>query len=124
MNEEANFVKFIRAKAKTNYHKCKKEVCWVCGSNLNLELHHNKPLASIVKEYLKQHNLKNPSNDNYLREQIIESCSREIYGTDNLITLCRQHHKALHNLFGRAYNIKVSEKVKNYLRKQKERLNG
>lgn len=122
MSKEKIFIKFIRAKAKTQYHKAKQDECWICGSTKDLELHHNKPLSSIVKEYLAQHKIVEPTNDKELREKILNSCSREIYGRENLVTLCRQHHKALHDIFGKSYNIKVSDKVKNYLQRQKERL--
>ena len=120
MSKEKLFVKFIRAKAKTSYHKHKKEECFVCGKRSELELHHNIPLAEVVNGYLKSHNIKNPSNDLELREQILTECSYEIFG--ELITLCKMHHKAVHTLFGRTYNNKTSIKVKKYLERQKEKL--
>lgn len=104
------------------YHKSKTKECFVCARQESLELHHNIPLSEVVKEYLKENNIKNPTNDTVLRDNILEACKHNIFGKENLITLCKTHHKNLHNIFGKTYTIKVSEKVKKYLMKQKEKL--
>ncbi len=119
---EANFVKFVRASAKTKYHKYKKEECYICGCDKDLELHHNIPLSEVIAEYLKENSIKKPTNDESLRATILDARSNQIFGESNLITLCRKHHRALHSLFGRTYNLKTSEKVVRYVQRQKEKM--
>ena len=121
---EKIFTKFIRAKAKTSYHPYKKNECWVCGRKENLELHHVYPLAEIIKDYLNENNIVNPKNDEDLREQIFRDLGNKIFNEENLITLCKVHHTNIHRLFGKTYSGTVSEKVKNYLTKQKEKMYG
>ena len=121
-SQEAIFIKFLRASYKTYYHRSKKDACFVCGSEEKLELHHNKPLVSIVQAYLKRHNIKNPTNDSKLREDILQECNEDILGEQNLITLCKMHHTNVHSIFGKKYNIKVADKVQSYLLRQKDKL--
>jgi len=124
LSKEKQFIKYVRAKAKTRYHKLKKDKCWVCGSDKDLELHHVYPLSDLVWGYLKENNITNPENTPELRDKILEDLQEKIFGEDNLLTICKVHHKNLHRLFGRTYNSKMVQKVKKYLTKQKEKLNG
>jgi len=121
---EKLFTKFVRAKAKTQYHKYKKDECWVCGSSENLELHHVYPLSDIIHDWLREHNIKNPSNDVELREELLNDVADKVYNPTNLITLCKTHHRNVHTLFGQTYGGKMAEKVNKYLTKQKEKFNG
>ena len=120
MSKEHNIVKYCRASYKTLYHKYKDDKCFVCGSTKNLELHHNFPLAFIVRKFVKD----NPKlTKEEVREAILEQYQDAIAGEDSVVTLCRLHHKSLHDVFGKTYNLKVSEKVKRYLKKQQEKCN-
>ena len=92
----------------------------MCGSTKNLELHHNFPLAYIVRGFIKE----NPKmSKEEVRSAILEKYYNEIAGEESVKTLCRLHHKSLHDVFGKTYNIKVAEKVKSYLKKQQEKCN-
>ena len=124
LSKEKLFTKFVRAKAKTYYHVYKKDKCWVCGSTNKLELHHVYPLAEMIKDYLKDKGIKSPGNDEQLREDIFNDVGDKIFNEENLITLCRIHHTNVHRLFGKTYTGKVAEKVRIFLTKQKEKLNG
>ena len=122
MSKEKLFVKYIRAKSKTTYHKSKKSECYVCGSVEKLEQHHIIPLSSIVHGYLKEHGIVNPSNDSELREEILKECTAEIFNEENLVTLCKVHHKNLHSLFGKTYPKQLAPKVSKFLTSQKEKM--
>ena len=120
-SKEKLFIKFIRSKAKTNYHKAKKDICFICESSDKLELHHIMPLSSIVFEYLRTKGIRNPSNDPELREEILSNCSDQIFKPENLVTLCKLHHKNLHQLFGKTYSQKLASKVSKFLNKQRSK---
>ena len=124
VSKEKLFTKFVRAKAKTYYHKYKQDKCWVCGSKDKLELHHVYPLAELIKDYLKDKGIISPDNNEQLREDIFNDVGDKIFNDENLITLCKIHHTNVHRLFGKTYSGKVAEKVKNYLTKQREKLHG
>jgi 5-methylcytosine-specific restriction endonuclease McrA len=124
ISKEKIFTKYVRAKAKTYYHRYKTKECWVCGNDKDLELHHVYPLAQIISDYLKEKGIKKPTNDPELREQILTDCYDKIFSEENLITLCRLHHANIHRLFGKTYSGKVADKVKTFLTKQKEKLHG
>jgi len=123
MSKEKLFVKFIRAKAKGEYHKYKKDKCWVCGGTDKLELHHVYPLSHIIHDWLEKKGIKNPENSTELREEILNDVKDKIFNPENLLTLCKKHHTNVHSLFGKTYGAKMAEKVKKYLTKQKEKLN-
>ncbi len=120
--KEKIFVKKVRARAKTQYHKLKQMECFVCGSSTNLELHHVIPLSVIIKEYLNQKE-GGGKTDEKLVSLILEECT-EIFMPKNCITLCKIHHSSLHNLFGMSYSRKTAEKTRTYLIKQKEKVYG
>lgn len=124
LSKEKLFTKFVRAKAKTQYHKFKKDECWVCGSSKDLELHHVYPLAELIHDYLDEKGIINPPNDEALREQIFTDLGEKIFNEENLLTLCKLHHTNIHRLFGKTYSGKVAVKVQKFLMKQREKLYG
>ncbi len=123
-SKEKDFIKYVRAKAKTQYHKYKKNECWVCKSNIMLELHHVYPLAELIWDWVERKGIINPTNEDRLREELFNDVGAQIFNEENLITLCKIHHTNLHRLFGKTYGVKIVEKVKNYLKKQREKLNN
>jgi 5-methylcytosine-specific restriction endonuclease McrA len=123
-SKEKLFTKYVRAKAKTEYHKFKKDRCWVCGSTKQLELHHVYPLSQLIRDYLQEKGINKPVNDPNLREQIFKDCGDKIFSEKNLITLCKIHHSNIHRLYGQTYPGKLAPKVQTYLMKQKEKFNG
>jgi len=123
-SKETLFVKYVRAKAKTQYHRYKKDECWVCKSEKDLELHHVYPLSDLIWEWVVKKGIKNPTNEPHIREELFNDVGAQIFNEENLITLCKVHHTNLHRLFGKTYGVKIVEKVKNYLTKQREKLNN
>ncbi len=116
--KETNFVKKVRARAKTRYYKNKKSECFICKATKKLELHHILPLAEIVKNYLKTNDVGGKTDEELVTE-ILENCP-EIFDENNVVTLCKQCHYWLHNLFGASYSTKVAKNVQNYLIKKQE----
>jgi len=123
--KEKNFVKKVRAKSKTQYYKLKDSECFICGNESNLELHHILPLSEIIVEFLKKHEkeVADAKNDEDLVVAIINECN-DIFEKDNVVTLCKQCHYWLHNLFGASYKRKTAEKVKTYLINQRRKKYG
>jgi len=126
LSKEKLFTKFVRAKAKTIFHKLKKDKCWVCGSDKDLELHHIIPFSTLIHEYLKENDIdeKTLANNPELRDVILNHYKKEFFSEEYLLTLCKVHHTNLHRLFGKTYGVKLAEKTKQYLQKQKEKMNG
>lgn len=71
--------------------------CSECGTKKHLDAHHVKPISKIVKDLCEG---KQFNNDNEKLLWLIKQ--PEIQDTDlkNGITLCRKHHKRIHNNWG------------------------
>lgn len=102
-----SLTKRIRYHLKSSYFYDKK--CYVCGSDKDLEIHHLYPISSVVDYITKQHGELPILDILVLGNQ---------YFSD-YITLCKTHHKALHDIYGRVYSMDKVTYVKGFLEKQK-----
>lgn len=108
----------VREKIKKKYlDKKENKECYIRGTTEDLEVHHLIPIASVVNEWAKQKGLP----DNELLS-IIEEELPELFDENNLVILCREEHKLLHDIFGRTYPKDKVPKVREWIEKRREKL--
>lgn len=83
-------VKYVRDKAKARY--VKGFACEICGTSENLELHHLHSLTSLLNAWGYEDIVKE-------RDAFIAAHEKELY--EDVVTLCKQHHDRLHQVFGK-----------------------
>ena len=115
-------VKWIRDGAKSAYDK--KDVCFICNSSEDLELHHTSSLTLLLEKWAKTSNIDISTDDAVLaiRARFIEEHTSELY--DEVFTLCLKHHQKLHGIFGKAPPLHTAQKQVNWVTKQKAKALG
>ncbi len=110
-------IKWVRDKAKAAYEK--QGCCAICGTNIDLELHHTHSLTLLLNNWSRQKNYDISTDDGILavRDEFIETYRKEIY--DDVFTLCNTHHVNLHKLFGKSPNLASAPKQIIWIDKQK-----
>jgi len=116
MDLKRDIVKYIRDKAKNKYEKGSE--CYICGSNVRLDFHHFYTLSPLVHKYIKDKKLL-PENILSFREDFIQDHWAELY--DHTVTLCHDHHLALHKIYGRNPSLATATKQKNWVEIQREK---
>lgn len=118
MKREA--VKYIRDKAKSAY--IKRTSCYVCGTSRNLELHHVFSISELFTIWCRKAGIVIRNEKDILahREAFIEAHHKEIY--DDVFTLCKEHHKKLHSLFGQHPRLPTGPKQILFLNKLRKKL--
>lgn len=114
-------VKYIRDFIKKDYKI--RDCCYICNSTEKLELHHLYSVSELFNKWCLQNNVKNITTENQIRElrvRFYEDCLPEL-NNNNLFTLCSEHHKRLHNLYGQTYPNYMAPKIKNWLEIQKDK---
>lgn len=114
-------VKYIRDFIKKDYKF--RDCCYVCGSTNKLELHHLYSVSELFNNWCVKNNIKHISTEEQileLRVKFANDCS-EALDNVNLYTLCSDHHKRLHNLYGQTYPNFMATKIKSWLEIQKDR---
>jgi 5-methylcytosine-specific restriction endonuclease McrA len=112
-------VKWVRDYIKKDYKL--RDYCYICNSTSALELHHLYSVSELFNTWCSKNKINNISSDEQiidLRVQFAED-NKEYLGNDNLYTLCSNHHKRLHNIYGQRYANSMVPKVKNWLETQK-----
>ena len=115
-------VKWIRDGAKSAYEK--QNVCYICGSENDLELHHTHSITLLLESWAKTggHSLETDEEVLQIREEFIETHNKEIY--EDVYTLCNHHHVMLHSVYGKAPPLSTAPKQNNWIEKQKQKLLG
>lgn len=110
-------VKWVRDKAKAAYEK--KDHCYVCGTNTDLELHHTHSITLLLNNWAKDKNYDISTDQGILlvREEFIETYKHELYS--EVYTLCNPHHVALHSVFGKAPALGSEPQQGTWIEKQK-----
>ncbi len=116
MDLKRDIVKYIRDKAKNKYEKGSE--CYICGSNVRLDFHHFYTLSPLVHKYIKDKKLL-PENILSFREDFIQDHWAELY--EHTVTLCHDHHLALHKIYGRNPSLATATKQKNWVEIQREK---
>jgi hypothetical protein len=93
-------IKWVRDLAKSAYEK--KNSCYICGTEHELELHHFHSLTLMFDKWARQHSYDITTDEGVLavREQFIDEHTVELY--DKVRTLCNRHHVLLHKIYGKA----------------------
>jgi len=111
-----DIVKYIRDKAKNKYQKDSK--CYICGVETQLDFHHYYTLAPLVHKWLRENNL-DPKYILAIREDFIEEHQDELYV--HTVTLCHNHHRQLHKVYGRDPGLGTVHKQKRWVEIQREK---
>ena len=115
-------VKYIRDYIKKKYKK--NDECFICNLTNTLEFHHLFSVSELFNSWCIKNSIKNITTVEEIKKY------REQFELDNLwelsnenaLTLCKQHHERLHNIFGQRYANSMVPKVKNWVRIQKEKI--
>lgn len=115
-------IKHVRDKAKAAYEK--KDVCFICNSSEDLELHHTNSLSLLLTKWAKDNDISINTDDEVIaiRERFIAEHHSEIY--DEVFTLCLKHHLSLHRIFGKSPPLSTSPKQSRWIEKQKAKALG
>lgn len=109
-------VKWVRDGAKSAYEK--KDMCHICKSYEDLELHHTNSVTLLLEKWAKENSIDLSTDDAVLavRDDFIAQHHDEIYL--EVFTLCNKHHVALHRVFGKAPPLSTSQKQVRWIEKQ------
>ncbi len=115
-------VKWIRDGAKAAYDK--KGCCFICDSTDELELHHTHGMTNLLEKWAKDNNVSLGTDEEVLeiRDEFIRLHHKEIY--EDVFTLCVQHHRKLHQIFGKSPPLSTSAKQIRWVQIQKDKHNG
>lgn len=115
-------IKHVRDRAKSAYEK--QDVCHICGSSEELELHHTHSLSVLFDNWARKkgYDISTDSGVIDVRDEFIDSHHSEIYV--EVFTLCNKHHVALHRIFGKAPPLSTAEKQSRWIEKQKAKALG
>ncbi len=110
-------VKWIRDRAKSAYDK--KECCYICGTDQDLELHHTHSVTLLLERWIEKTGRDFSSDEAVLanRDEFINHHHKEIY--DDVYTLCNRHHVALHGVYGKAPPLSTAVKQGSWIETQK-----
>lgn len=113
-------VKWVRDKAKAAYDK--KDVCYVCNTNLDLELHHTRSITILLENwaYKNQYDISTDEGILAVRDEFIAQHHKEIY--DDVYTLCNRHHVMLHGIYGKKPALHTADKQSVWIERQKARI--
>ena len=113
-------VKWVRDRAKAAY--VKKDVCYICGTTHDLELHHLHSITVLLNNWSDRKNYDISTDDGILavRDEFIEEHKVELY--DMVYTLCNNHHVKLHGVYGKAPAPNSTDKQRMWIEKQKAKL--
>ena len=115
-------VKWIRDKAKAAYEK--DDVCYVCNTTENLELHHLHSISILLEDWCIANGISIESDEEVLaiRDEFIAAHEDEIY--NKVYTLCNKHHVQLHKIYGKSPANHTASKQEAWLKIQQEKALG
>lgn len=113
-------VKWVRDKAKAAYDK--KDYCYICNCNTDLELHHTRSITILLENWANKNHYDISSDEGILavRDEFIEEHRKEIY--DDVYTLCNRHHVMLHGIYGKKPALHTADKQSVWIERQKARI--
>ena len=115
-------VKWVRDKAKKAYEK--QDHCYICGTNVDLELHHLHSITVLLNTWaaVKNYDISTDEGILEVRDEFIEEHRKELY--DMVYTLCNPHHVKLHGVYGKAPPPNSVDKQARWIEKQKTKAEG
>jgi hypothetical protein len=110
-------IKWVRDRAKSAYEK--KDHCYVCNTDQDLELHHTHSLTLLLERWIEKTGRDFSTDEAVLenRDEFIDNHHDEIYR--DVYTLCLKHHQALHGVYGKAPPLSSAQKQGHWLETQK-----
>lgn len=113
-------VKWVRDKAKAAYDK--KEFCYICGTKLDLELHHTRSITILLENWAHKNNYDISTDEGILavRDQFIAEHHKEIY--EDVYTLCNRDHVKLHGVYGKKPPLFTADKQAHWIERQKAKV--
>jgi hypothetical protein len=115
-------VKWVRDKAKAAYQK--KDTCYICGTETDLELHHLHSITILLETWAARKGYDISTDDGILevRDEFISEHKVELY--DLVYTLCNKHHVALHSVYGKAPSPTSTDRQRKWIETQKAKAEG
>ena len=115
-------VKWVRDKAKAAYQK--KDTCYICGTEADLELHHLHSITILLETWAESKGYDISTDEGILavRDEFIESHHIELY--DLVYTLCNPHHVKLHGVYGKAPSPTSPDRQRKWIETQKAKAEG
>lgn len=115
-------VKWIRDGAKAAYNK--QSYCFICNTTEELELHHTHGMTNLLEKWAKDNGVDLSTDEKVLkiRDEFISQHHKEIY--EDVFTLCVEHHRKLHQVFGKSPPLSTSDKQIRWVYIQKDKHNG
>lgn len=112
-------VKHVRDKAKSAYEK--KSNCYICNSEVDLELHHTHSITLLLNKWSaeKGYDISTDAGILAVRDEFIADHHREIY--DAVFTLCNRDHVKLHQIYGKAPALASADKQERWMNVQREK---
>ena len=118
-----DLIKWVRDFIKKDY--VKESECYICNSNINLELHHLYSVSELFNTWIEKNKIEiNSIEDIKFQREVFYKDNYGYLTPENCRTLCKQHHERLHNLYGQRYSNSKSGKVKNWIEVQREKVNA
>lgn len=114
-------VKYVRDGCKAEYDKDNE--CYICKTNINLELHHYYSLTPLWNKWKQANGINITSVDDVLkfREIFKEDHFKEIY--EEVVTLCKYHHMdKLHKIYGKTPALHTAKKQMRWVEIQRRKL--
>lgn len=113
-------VKWVRDKAKAAYEKAAE--CHICGTSVDLELHHVYSITILLEEWAAKNKYDISTDDGILavRDEFIEAHRKELY--DDVYTLCNNHHVKLHSIYGKKPPQHTANKQTRWIELQRTRI--
>lgn len=113
-------VKWIRDGIKKNYKE--REPCFICGSEVDIELHHIYSVSELWNNWLRENRLTVSCDEDVLMHRAsFEQDNLDKLSNDNLYSLCKTHHLRLHQIYGKSYSNYMGEKVRDWIYKQRDK---
>jgi hypothetical protein len=115
-------VKWVRDRAKRAYEKASS--CFVCGTGLDLELHHTHSITLLLESWAQArgYDISTDAGICAVRDEFIQEHHSELY--DQVYTLCAQHHARLHSVYGKSPAASTAPKQIRWLELQRDRAAG
>jgi hypothetical protein len=115
-------VKWVRDKAKAAYDK--KDHCYICATQIDLELHHTHSITMLLENWARKNNYDISTDEGILavRDEFIAAHHKEIY--NDVYTLCNHDHVKLHGIYGKKPALSSADKQTRWIERQKDKVNG
>lgn len=111
--------KHIRDGIKSNYRKDDK--CAICCGGADLELHHYTTVSLLLTKYATEKGIPIKTDEEVLamRDAFYKDHWHEL--VEFTVTLCNEHHKFLHNIYGTTPTLASSNKQERWVQIQKDK---